>query len=213
MALDFYQCAIPEQRQILGLPLRPLSMGHIILLNRIKSAFIVEGQPQTYEEVAIAALICSLPYQDGIKAITDPNAPKFFDYLGKRITGIGTWPVRLGLRRPRVIDLPAVCRAFGDYIKDHTRIPYYSFTDGDFADIAAPAVQLVKVALMRDMHFTEAELMDRSWQLCLWDHVTLKAMRGEVRMMEEEQVNAAKETAKAIAELIKAGKFNRGGLN
>jgi len=54
MTDDFYSVAIPEQRQILGLKLRPLSLGHVIILHRIESAFLCEGIPD-YQELAMPA--------------------------------------------------------------------------------------------------------------------------------------------------------------
>lgn len=211
MRHDFYSSAVPEPRSILGLPLRPLSMGHIILLNRIKSAFVVEGAPQTYEEIAIAALICSLTYQQGITAIHDPETPKFLRWLGRKITGEKELGVMLGWRKPRVIELPYVCQAFADYLKEHTRIPFYTYNEGDFKEIEAPAVQIVKVALLREMNFTDAELMDRSWALCLWDYVTLKAVKGEVQMPDENKLDDARAVADRLQALADSGKLNLGG--
>lgn len=211
MGQDFYSVAVPEQRQVLGLPLRPLSLGHIILLNRIKSAFVTEGVPQTYEEIAIAALICSLPYQKAVAAIDDPETPKFLRYLANRITGVNTLGVIWGWRQPRVIDLNAVCKAFVDYLHEHTKVPYYTFSEGDFKEVSAPSVQIVKVTLMREMHFTEAEILDRSWAMCLWDYVTLRAIKGEIRMENEEAINDAKAIAERLQKMVEQGALKPGG--
>ena len=40
MSRDYYAAAVPEPTTILGLPLLPLSLGHLILLNRCESVFI-----------------------------------------------------------------------------------------------------------------------------------------------------------------------------
>jgi len=209
MTDDFYSVAIPEQRQILGLKLRPLSLGHVIILHRIESAFVCEGIPD-YQELAIAALICSLSYEDGLQALADADTPRVLKLLGERITGVNEWRVRLGLRKPRVIDLEANIKAFTDYIQEGSRIPHYSYTPGDFKQMDCPSVQIIKVALMRDLKFTESEILNRSWALCLWDHVTLKAMSGQVSMVDRSEVENAQATAERLAELVKAGKFNRG---
>ncbi len=60
---------------------------------------------------------------------------------------------------------------------------------------------------MRDMHFTEAEIMDRSWALCLWDFVTLRALKGEVSMVAKEEIDKAYEVGKNLMELVKSGKL------
>lgn len=211
MTPDFYSVAVPEPRRLLGLPLRPLSLGHIILLHRIQSAFVTEGVPQTYEEIAIAALICSLPYQRAVEAIHDPETPAFLRYLGNRITGVNELGVIWGWKKPRVIDLPAVCKAFSDYLQAHTKVPYYTFAPGDFKEVAAPSVQIVKVTLLKEMNFTEAELLDRSWALCLWDYVTLRAVKGEIKMEDESAINDARAVAERLQQLVESGQLKQGG--
>jgi hypothetical protein len=206
MTDEFYSVAIPEQRQLLGLPLRPLSLGHLILLHRVQSAFVCEGIPD-YQELAIAALICSLSYEDGIEAIKDSSTPKLLKRLGERITGIRDWRVRLGLRKARVIDLPANVAAFSDYLKEGNSTPYYSFKSDDFNPVCLPSIQIVKVSLMRDMHFTEDQIFDRSWAMCLWDYFTLKAVKGEVNIEDKDVMFEAQKTGERVAEMIRSGKL------
>lgn len=204
MTDEFYSVAIPEQQQILGLPLKPLSLGHLILLHRLKSCFVCEGNPG-YEDLAIGALICSLSYEDGLQAINDPDTPKFLKLLAEKITGIRDLSVRLGFRKPRVIDIKANIEAFSNYIREGSSIPYYSYTPGDFKEIDCPSVQIVKVTLMRDMKFSESEILNRSWAMCLWDFVTLRALKGEVQMVERDDVKNAQDVANKLADLVKQG--------
>ena len=206
MTDEFYSVAIPEQRQLLGLPLRPLSLGHLILLHRVQSAFVCEGVPD-YQELAIAALICSLTYEDGIAAIKDPSTPKLLKRLGERITGIRDWRVRFGLRKARVIDLPANVAAFSSYLKDHSSIPHYYYTPGDFKTVDCPQVQIVKVTLMRDLHLSDTEILNRSWAMCLWDYVTLRALKGELSIVAKDEIDNASAIAENLAALIASGKL------
>jgi hypothetical protein len=206
MTEEFYSVAIPEQRQLLGLPLRPLSLGHLILLHRVQSAFVCDGITD-YQELAVAALICSLTYEDGIEAIKDPSTPKLLKRLGERITGIRDWRVRIGIRKARVIDLPANVAAFSSYMREGSSIPHYSYTPGDFKSVDCPQVQIIKVTLMRDLHISESDLMDRSWAMCLWDYVTLRALKGEVSLVARDEINQAAEVGKNLMELIKSGKI------
>jgi hypothetical protein len=206
MTDEFYSVAIPEQRQLLGLPLRPLSLGHLILLHRVQSAFVCDGITD-YQELAVAALICSLTYEDGIEAIKDPSTPKLLKRLGERITGIRDWRVRIGIRKARVIDLPANVAAFSSYMREGSSIPHYSYTPGDFKSVDCPQVQIIKVTLMRDLHISESDLMDRSWAMCLWDYVTLRALKGEVSLVARDEINQAAEVGKNLMELIKSGKI------
>ena len=109
-------------------------------------------------------------------------------------------------RKPVAIDYVAKIDAFRKYIADGSKMPDYSYTPGDFQSQHCPSVQIVKVALMRDMHFSEAELMDRPWSLCLWDYVTLKAISGQVRMVDTDAIREAQGVADRIMQRIQEGK-------
>jgi len=58
---------------------------------------------------------------------------------------------------------------------------------------------------MRDMKFSETEILNRSWALGLWDFVTLRALKGEVQMVERDEVKNAQNVADKLAELVKKG--------
>lgn len=209
MGDDFYLAAVPEPRTILGLRLRPFSLGHVLLLHRVKSAFLVhtEGAP-TYEDLALSVLICSQTYEENLETFNDPSLPEFMRRWHDRITGADSIWCKLGFRKARLIDLAQKCSEFTDYIRDGSRIPDYDFNPGDFQEMACPSVEIIKVTLMRDMHFSEREIMDRPWALCLWDHVVLKALDNQVRMFGKEAKEDALEAARALAESIKAGKVS-----
>jgi len=201
MIEPFYLAAIPEPRTILGLKLRPLSLGHIILLNRVGSPFFTEGEP-SFADLATAVLICSLPYKEGLDVLNDPGIDSFMSKWHNRITGSDSVLVRLGFKKPQLIDFPAKFKAFSDYISEHTKTPFYRYEPGDFRPMDCPYSQVIKITLMRDLNITEAELLDRSWLMCLWDFVTLKAMAGHVIMGGEEEIKEAQDVANRLAELF-----------
>jgi hypothetical protein len=201
MQHEFYSVAIPETRHCLGLKLRPLSLGHIILLHRIESAFLCDSKVD-YKELSIAALICSLKYQDALDAIQDPETAKFLTYLGEKITGVREWLVRLGFRKPRPIDLVAHTLAISEYIKEASKLPLYGFNPGDFKEMDLPQVQIVRVTVMREMNIADDEIMDRSWALCLWDYFTIKALKGEITIENRDQFAHARAVADRMAEIV-----------
>jgi hypothetical protein len=106
-----------------------------------------------------------------------------------------------------VIDLPANVAAFSSYMREGSSIPHYSYTPGDFKTVDCPQVQIVKVTLMRDLHFSDTEILNRSWAMCLWDYVTLRALKGEVSLVARDEINQAAEVGKNLMELIKSGKI------
>lgn len=185
---DFYPDHEPEPTTILGLTLRPLALGHIILLHRWQSAFVTPGKVPTLDDLAIAVLICSVSYEDGSKLMQDETLGEFLERWVARLTGTESWLVRVGIRAPRDIDYGQAMLDFAQYLQRHWRAPKVIYDPGNFKEQECPEVQMVKVALMREMHFSDSEILNRSWLRCLWDYVTLKAIRGEVTMHNDEDV-------------------------
>ena len=206
MIEDFYLAAVPEPVTLLGLRLLPLSLGHLILLNRVKSAFVVGGPP-SYEDLALSVFICSQTYQGALAAFEDPDLPRFMERWHAKLAGTSSWAVRLCFRESSLVDLPAKALAFADYLQVHTKGPSYSYAPGDCKEMECPPVQLVKVTLMKELHMTERDLLDRSWLLCLWDYVTVKALSGQVDMQDTDRVQQAVENSARLAQMVREGKI------
>ncbi len=209
MTDEFYLAAVPEPRTILGLRLRPLSLGHLLLLHRVKSAFVTadEGEP-AYHDLALSVLICSQTWEQNIATFDDQDLPEFMRRWHDQLTGADSFWVKIGFRKFRPIDLQSKCLEFADYLKEGSKIPDYDFNPGDFRELAVPSIELIKVTLMRDLHISESEILDRSWALCLWDHVVLKALNNEVKMYGRDAKEQALAAAEQLAENIKSGKFH-----
>ena len=82
--LDFYQAAVPDGWQILGVRLKPLSLGHLILLHRYESAFVVGGIP-TEADLVLSVLICSRTYEDAIDLVESGQVRKEGKKLDKAL--------------------------------------------------------------------------------------------------------------------------------
>lgn len=210
MTEAFYLAAIQDAWEILGVKLRPFSLGHVILLHRIESPFLVgwkaESQP-TFDDLAVAVLICSCTYEEALEIIEGPALPSILRTWADRITGMNRWSVRIGWNKATPVDFPKAVIEFCDYIKEHSKIPNYEFNPGDFKDLHCPEVQVVKVSLMRDMHIPEPDILDRCWGQCLWDYVTLSALDGRVKMVDEQARAEAFNLANELLAKINSGQL------
>jgi hypothetical protein len=193
---EFYIAAVPEPTRILGVKLLPLSIGHLILLNRIESAFVSPGQECSIEDLALSILICSLNYKDGLALFEDTGLPSFMLAWHDKIAGV-SWLTKIGIKQPIAIDFKQKSLEFSEYISRHSKAPFYSYGEGDFQSTDCPPVQIVRVSLMKELGISDEQIMDRPWALCLWDFITLKALAGHVKIinradMEEKQAMADK---------------------
>lgn len=197
MARDFYTAFLPETTRILGLPLLPLSLGHRIILRKISSPFLAGGNIDI-DDLACAAMVCAQSYQDALSSFSDPDLDSFMTEWHEKISKEGP------------IDYSANLLEFFAYLERNSQGPNYAWDDRLAKTIDCPVEQVIKVCLMRDLHFSESEILDRPWRLCLWDYATLKAMSGAVQLFSEDTLNGAKETAEALAELAKEGRLTNG---
>jgi hypothetical protein len=205
---DFFDAAIQEPTTILGIRLRPFSLGHLVILQRLKSAFVTEGETMTIHDLALSVLVCSLPYKDGCALFNRTDLPQFFKRWHQSLSG-GVL-VKLGLKSPIPINYALKVKEFAEYIGRGSKVPCYSYDPGKFASMECPSVQIVKVTLMRDMHIPEAELMDRPWAVCLWDFVTLRALAGQIQMVDSDEIQKAKEAGERLAEALRKRGVNVG---
>lgn len=194
----YYGAAIPDPWDILGVRLRPFSLGHVVLLNRIESPFIVGGTLPTFDDLAFAVLVCSKNYEDGLRSIEDPNLPKILRQWADRLTGLKRWMVRCRLKTATPVDFAKSALEFFAYIKEHSTVPKYEYNPDHFHEMSCPDVQMVKVTLMREMRFGESEILNRNWGLCLWDWVTMRALDGKVKLVNEDNYNEAREIANQL---------------
>ena len=206
---DYFLAAVPEPVTLLGLRLRPFSLGHVVLLNRIESAFVLGGQPD-FNDLAASVFICSQTYSDGLASFDNPELPRFMAEWAAKLMGV-SWLTRLGLKNPKIIDFPAKCAEFAKYIEDGSRMPTYDYNPEEVRSMECTGIQLVKTTLLSEMNFTEAELLDRPWGLCLWDYVTLKAIKGQVRIWEKDTIADAQKFANELAAKLNARKAGVNG--
>lgn len=187
---SFYHAAIPEPFTILKLRLRPYSLGHIILLHRVESAFVLGGGVHA-EDLITSVFICSQTYEEALRALDNPKLPKF----------MRRWERRLGH-----FDFALKTKEFADYIQAHSQSPLFKYEVGKTKPNACPLVQSVKIALLSETNLTETEILNRCWSLCLWDFITLLSRAGKVDIMEPSGV----ENAQAVADAL-FKKFNPQG--
>lgn len=83
IAKDFFAAAIPEPWQILGVKLRPFSLGHYLKLSRLGCAFVSEQETNaSLSDLLLGCIVCSMP------TTVDQEADPFWLWLGRKTGGL-----------------------------------------------------------------------------------------------------------------------------
>lgn len=83
IANDFFAAAYPEPWQILGVQLRPFSLGHYLKLSRLNCAFVSETETNaSLSDLLLGVVVCSMPTH--VDQAKDP----FWQWLGRKHGGL-----------------------------------------------------------------------------------------------------------------------------
>lgn len=173
---------------MLGVRLRPLSLGHLILLHRYESAFVNGGLPSP-TDLVMSVLICSRSYEDGLDLIESGQFKREAKKLEKALRLCG--------------DVKARCGWFCDYLEEGLDGPKLWTKESGGPSLGAPPEQIVKVALMSKLGLSETEVLNRPFSLCLWDMATLAEMNGTLKIFskaDEDLQEQVRELEKAMEE-------------
>ena len=190
--LGFYQAAVPDGWQILGVRLRPLSLGHLILLHRYDSAFVVGGLP-TPADLVMSVLICSRTYEDALDLVESGQFKREAKKLEKALKLCG--------------DEEARCKWFVEYMEEGLDGPKLWTKEKSGGTFGAPPEQTVKVGLMSQLGLSETEVLNRPFSLCLWDMATLAEMNGTLKIYSQRDAEL-KQQAEELEEAIERGDFD-----
>src|SRR5438876_959627 len=90
MNAAYFQAAIPEPFTILGLRLKPLSLGRYRLLKRFGCAFVAEEETgANIEDLIIGVLVCSMRCDEFIEWAHSKHFAKDIKRWGKRVSRVG----------------------------------------------------------------------------------------------------------------------------
>jgi hypothetical protein len=199
----YHAAALPEPFTILGLRLKPYSLGHHLLLHRIESPF-VSGVTPTYDDLALAVLICSQRFSDAWAMITSPLIRPILRWFEWKVSGRLN-PFRLFRRR--VVDLAIETAAFNRYKFSGEHIPYYAADPQATSSMPLPFVHAVRVTLLEHTSMDDEKVLNRGWWLCVVDYHILKAQQGAIQLRDKEADDAAREVAELAEKMVADGRL------
>lgn len=187
MDKDFLASRISPAPRILGLKLRPFSLGHWLILQRADSPFVSGSTPEVVD-VIFAVLVCSLTFEEAASALDSEE-------FGKQIV---RWVKTL--RKLNFIDK---LHEFQRYWFYGNQIPSYSTTKEEMGEWSGtPWPQRLKIVLMSELGFSESDVLNRPLRMCWWDYLCFEERRGNVTVLSEDIQEAEQKLFNQANELV-----------
>lgn len=211
---EFFTAHVPEPQILLGVQLRPFSLGHLVLLHRLGSAYATGGTPDISDLVS-SVFTCSQTYAEAEAVLTTGKVPvKQKGWFGSKLVDMPL-PDAMALWQEQIgpFDFTEKSSEFAAYTKAGSKHPLVSSvrgSDGGNSVNDCPFVQQVKVVLMSKLNFREADLLDRPWSLCLWDYCTSHMLEGNLHILNRDEFSNARAVADSIHERIQKGELRYG---
>lgn len=187
-AFSYTTALWPDTHVILGHRLRPYTLGHALLLERLKSPFVTGAAAPGLGDLKLALALCKRPFPRAL-ALAQPPFP------------FSPFPLfaRLALRYTRcpARHFDRAARQFLAYLAAAYHHPKRWEKDG--APIGTPLLQQLKLTLMMDLRKTELQALCTPLALALWDAMGAWEMQGNLQLADEgllEELDEFKRTMK-----------------
>ena len=198
---NFFAAAYPEPWQILGVKLRPFSLGHYLKLSRLGCAFVSDKEETaSLSDLLLGIVVCSMP------TTVDSDKDPFWKWLARTRGGFRyrcyTIKQRL-LRKPAAtpaeydafrwgrrmgeIDFPAKVKLFSDYLDANSSAPAYIEERQATPPKASGAhwTQSVLSALVSKAGYTMEEALNVPISRALADYLKQAESDGAIRLLPE----------------------------
>ena len=202
---NYFDAAYPEPWQVLGVNLKPFSLGHYIKLYRLGCAYVADETKQpTLGDLVLGVAVCSMgSHQDPAKDPfwiwlnrEEPGGWRKWFYrlckkLGKKVPSPAELDMALFGRAVGMFDFADKARLFADYIDAHSKAPaYWETGKQDGGGNGGHWSQSVLHVLVSKCGYTQEEAHNVPLSKALADFFKHAESEGAVRIMTEQERTA-----------------------
>lgn len=201
---DYFQAAIPEPYRILGLRLKPLSLGRYRLLNRFECAFVAEGEAKAgMNDLILGVLICSMRCDEFLQFLESKEFSKSVRAWGRKITSspiighipfIGKW-----WRKNHGFNVIQKIGLFKSYIEQSSKTPAYAQENEETGGPSASHwSQAIEVVLRGELGWTAEEINEQPLSKAMADYFKWAENKGILKLLTEEEMAHGEANALAM---------------
>jgi hypothetical protein len=161
---DYLKAVIPHQARVLGQRLKPLSLGHMMVLSRYGSPFVTGDRQPMFGDLCFSIWVCKRNWQGLMRGLSDSSFKKEVRFLW--------WMGKFRNKGKAIL-------VFVQYLSKAMQQPslFYNKVDG-----AKPTsmnnLQYMKIVLMRKLHKTSEQAMDTPFGEIVYDLAALGEGEG-----------------------------------
>ncbi|MDD5351531.1 MAG: hypothetical protein PHQ12_15065 [Chthoniobacteraceae bacterium] len=205
LPIGYAFAAIPDPYRILGLRLRPFSLGHWLLMQRFSCSFATQPNTPTLhhsttpsaaasrDDCLLGILICSMRHADFLAFIEQKDCFKQITKWGKKVG---------------FIDLKPAAELFAKYLAESLSEPDYVELKPGSGEVAGDWAQNLKITLMTRLGYAEAEALDMPLSKALADYFKLAEADGILRLLTPADRAEAAANSAAFAALDQLSTIN-----
>lgn len=183
---SFVQSALPDPVSVCGINLLPLSIGHVIILERFGAAEWWDGsKPPTLESLLFGLFVCSRTWDEFTREFYGGRMS--FDETADKITAS---------------NFSKEAEVFSAYITEGISGPTFEFEDKEGASLGSHWVEILRVNMMR-LGVVGVDLMNTPIALALHDVTTRRELDGALRVISESELEERNERRRLANEIEK----------
>lgn len=207
MGAAYFTAAVPEPYRILGLRLKPLSLGRYRLLQRFDVAFVAdEAKTAGPADLILGLFICSMEVEEFLAWANSNRFQKEAAKWGRKVFSspiIGRIPfIGKSWRKKYSPEFFQKFALFKRYIEEGSVLPsFWDERGGGQSSSAGHWAQNVEVVLRSELGWTGEEVNEQPLTKALSDYFKFAESQGLVRLISDEEKLQGEENAKILAEI------------
>jgi len=203
MSAAYFQAAVPEPFRILGLSLRPMSIGRYRLMQRFNVAFVADGPAKAgIADLLLGILICSMRCDEFKAWANSPSFARDVRRWSRQINpapfvGRLPWVGRLWRDR-HAFNVYEKIALFKRYLKTSYKTPlYWDLTQNDRVS-GAHWSQSIEITLRSKVGWSKEEIDEEPLSKALMDFYKFAENEGAIQLMSDQEIELLKASGLSV---------------
>ncbi len=198
---DSFTASLPDPFQILGLKLKPLSLGRYRLLRRLDNAFVSDtAQDFDPADLILGVAVCSHRVDEMMEILEHGDLSKRIRKWSRticpwpmlhRVPFVGAW-----WRKKYAFNILEKVALFKQYIAHHTEMPPYWDLTEDTPPSGSHWSHGVEIILRSQLGWTTEDINEAPMSKALFDYLGWAESQGSVKLIADYELQAIEDATK-----------------